>query len=116
MIFWIGVERADQRADGFLIAPEKNERVTSTVQPGPTARVARADAIRLGGRLEGLFRLAWSTAVVPKGVAMTSRSTRLAFGARPFQLWPPTDASGTRRRKIQTRYDNRQKRSYLLRC
>src|SRR5262245_40443147 len=58
MVFWIGVERADQRADGFLIAPEKNERVTSTVQPGPPARVARADAIRLGEPLEGLFRLA----------------------------------------------------------
>src|SRR5215470_4624748 len=58
MVFWIGVERADQRADGFLVASEKNERVASTVQPGPPTRVPRADAIRFGEPLKGLFGLA----------------------------------------------------------
>src|SRR5262245_53768002 len=58
MVFWIGTARADQRADGFLVAPEKNQRVASTVQPGPLPRVARTDAIGLGEPFEGLFRLA----------------------------------------------------------
>src|SRR5262245_24347105 len=53
-VLGIGVERAGQRADGFLIAPEKNESVASTVQPGPPSRVARADAIGLGEPFEGL--------------------------------------------------------------
>jgi hypothetical protein len=35
------VERADQRADGLLVAPEKNESVSSTIQPGPPPRVAQ---------------------------------------------------------------------------
>jgi hypothetical protein len=58
MVLWIGVERADQRADGFLVAPEKNERVASTIQPGPPPRIARADTIGLGEPLEGLVRIA----------------------------------------------------------
>src|SRR5262245_8443219 len=57
-VLGIGVERAGQRADGFLITPEKNESVASTVEPGPPSRVARADAIGLGEPFEGLLRLA----------------------------------------------------------
>src|SRR5262249_44082502 len=53
MVFWIGVERADERADGFLVAAEKNERVASTVQPGPPRRVARAAAVGCGEAPDG---------------------------------------------------------------
>ena len=32
-VLGIGVERADQRVDGLLVPPEKDERVPSTVPP-----------------------------------------------------------------------------------
>src|SRR5262249_16201854 len=63
MVFWIGVERADQRADGFLVASEKNERVAPTLHPrppttGPAPGVPRAAGIRSGEPLKGFFGLA----------------------------------------------------------
>src|SRR5207248_373377 len=54
-VFRIGVERTDQRADGLLIAPEKNESMPATVQPGPPPRIAWADSIGLSKPIEGLF-------------------------------------------------------------
>src|SRR6516165_12006193 len=56
-VLGVGVERAGQRADGFLITPEKNESVASTVEPSPPPRVARADTISFGEPFEGLLRL-----------------------------------------------------------
>src|SRR5262249_62349501 len=54
----IGIERANQRTHGLLVAPEQNERVTATVEPGPPSRIARADAVGFGEPLESLLRLA----------------------------------------------------------
>src|SRR5262249_35358946 len=55
MLFGIGVDGADHRADGSLVASEKNERVASPAQPGTPTRVPRADASRFGDPLKGLF-------------------------------------------------------------
>src|SRR5262249_59010371 len=54
----IAIARANQRTHGLLVAPEQNERVTTTVEPGPPSRIARADAVGFGEPLESLLRLA----------------------------------------------------------
>src|SRR4249919_914530 len=55
-VFWIGVEGAGQRVDGLLVPPEQNESVPSSVQPGPSRRVARTDTVGLDEPLERLLR------------------------------------------------------------
>ena len=52
----IGLERARERSDGFLVTPEKNKRVTPAVQPGPPPGVTRSQSISLGEPTECLFR------------------------------------------------------------
>ncbi len=62
-VFWIGIERIDQRADGVLVTPEKNERVASTVEPSPPPRVARAHTVSFREPIESLFRLSSRSAL-----------------------------------------------------